>query len=522
MVKLKSAILALTLLFIAGMVTAQEPQEQLTLTLEDCLTKAMENNLGVQIAILDPQLKDIAVAQANEKFIPTLSMSYSRDDTESASYSFLDAGGTLSQLYSRYNFNLTQQIPTGANLSIQMQTYKNESNRNFQTINPRYGATLTFNFSQPLLRDFGFKMAKREIIVARNSLAMSEQDFNRELQNTVYSVEEAYWNLVYAIDNLKVQQQSLQLAEDLLEKNRRSVEVGTMAPIDVISAESNVAQNRASILQASTQVKNAEDQLRLVLNLGAERADAELLNLVPQDQPNYKKSDITLDQALATAMQHRPDLMSSRIGLKNSELDLSYWKNQMLPGLSFDISYWSPGVSGDQILYEGGNALSGVVVGVIPGGISDSLKDAFGFAYQNWSIGLTLDVPLNNIFSRASYAQARVNLDQARLQLQSQEKQLYTDIKIAVRDVETYFQQIEAYQAARELSEKQLEAEEEKLKVGLTENYFVLQYQRDLAQARAQELRAIIDYNLALARLNRDMGVNLDEKNIRTTEMLLR
>jgi outer membrane protein TolC len=240
------------------------------------------------------------------------------------------------------------------------------------------------------------------------------------------------------------------------------------------------------------------------------------------DRPNDVKNDISLEQALATAMQHRPDLKSSRLGLQNSEIDLSYWKNQMLPDLSLTTSYWSPGVSGTQILYLNDNALTGVVVDVVPGGVTDSFKDAFGFAYQNWSVGLTLDLPLNNIFSRASYAQARVNLDKARLELQNQEQQIFTDIKIAVRDVATYYQQIEAYRAARELAEKQLEAEEEKLRVGLSENYFVLEYQRNLAEARTQELKAVIDYNLALARLSRDMGVSLSEKNIKTARMLER
>jgi outer membrane protein TolC len=148
------------------------------------------------------------------------------------------------------------------------------------------------------------------------------------------------------------------------------------------------------------------------------------------------------------------------------------------------------------------------------------LKDAFSFKYKNWSIGFTLDIPINNIIGRAALAQAKVNLEQSILQMKSQEQEIFTDIKIAVRGVETNYKRIQAYKAARELAEKQLEAEEEKLKVGLTTNYFVLQYQNSLANAQSQELRAIIDYNLSLASLNRDLGISLQQKNIKITDVM--
>jgi outer membrane protein TolC len=185
----------------------------------------------------------------------------------------------------------------------------------------------------------------------------------------------------------------------------------------------------------------------------------------------------------------------------------------MLPALNLNASYWSPGVSGDQLIYDPENPFQGPI-GSIPGGRSEAFQDVFGFTYKNWQVGLTLDLPLNTIVSRAAYAQARVDLEQAQLQLKEQEQQIYTDLKIAVRAVETNFKRIQALRVARELAQRQLEAEEEKLKVGLTTNYFVLQYQRDLATARSQEISAIIDYILSVAVLNRDMGVSLDKNNI--------
>ena len=159
-------------------------------------------------------------------------------------------------------------------------------------------------------------------------------------------------------------------------------------------------------------------------------------------------------------------------------------------------------------------------MGTIPGSPSDALKDAFNFKYKNWSVGLTLTIPGKNIFSRAAYAQAKVNMNQALLRIKNQEQQLYLEIKNAVRAVQTNYKRAQSYRVARELEEKKLEAEEEKFKVGLTINYFVLQYQRDLAAAQTAELKAIIDYNLSLASLNRALGLNLETKNITISQLI--
>lgn len=497
---------------------AQQEEKTLPLSLEDSILKAMKNNLGVAIAVLNPELSDISLAMAKEKFMPSLSFSFSKRDTSQASYSFLDAAEKVSTLTDNYLAQLTQLVPTGASLSVTLDGYKTDTNRSFQTINPRYGSTLTFDFAQPLLRNFGFKVNRREIIIAQNNQDISEEDLKASLQNTVYGVEEAYWNLVYSIENLKVRQKSLQLAKDLLEKNRRAVEIGTMAPIEILNAEATVATREADILDAQAQVKNNEDILKTIINLGAEIPGAESMRIIPTDKPSYEKREISLAEALSLGLTNRPDLHATQIDLKNKEINLSFAKNQTLPDLSLRASYWSPGITGDQILYLNNNAFTGIVVDTIHGSPSEALKDAFNFKYKNWSLGLSLSLPLDNIFSRATYTSSRVTLEQAQLRLKNQEQQIFLEIKNAVRAVETDYQRVQAYQVARELAEKQLEAEEEKLRVGLSTNYFVLQYQRDLATAQSTELKAIIDYNLSLARLNRALGLTLQKKSIKVSD----
>jgi outer membrane protein TolC len=416
---------------------------------------------------------------------------------------------------------LNQLIPTGGIFSLSLRSYKNDTNRSFQTINPRYGSTLNFSFSQPLLKNFGFRMNRREIIIAKNNREISEHEFHQTLLETVYRVEEAYWMLAYSIEDLKVKRQSLQLARDLLEENKRKIEVGTMPPIEIYTAESEVANREADILQSDRLVKNYQDRLKKILNLPI-LEEGEPTEIIPSDRPDFERKVISIEEALATALANRPDLKATKVNLQTREFNLSYAKNQLLPDLSLQASYWSPGISGTQILYLDNNPLTRVVVGTVPGAAADALKDAFKFRYNNWSIGLILDIPLSTVFTRAQHAEAKLSLEQAQLRLKDQEQEIFLEIKTSVRDVEINYERVQAYRAARELAEKKLEAEQEKFRVGKSTNFFLLQYQRDVSDARTAELRSAVDYILSLARLDRALGTTLETKNIRFSDIAYR
>jgi outer membrane protein TolC len=517
MLKRTLGIFVFLTLFMA--ITSFAQQKEKAFSLEDCILKAMENNLGVAIEVLNPELADISISRANEKFMPTFSLGYSQRNTEQASSSWIEASELSTSKRSDYSTTISQLIPTGGNFSILLTNYTTESNRITNTYNPLYSSTLRFEFTQPLLKNFGFKVNRREIIIAKNNLDISENQLKKVLQETIYSVEEAYWNLVHSIENLKVRKQSLNLAQDLLEKNKRAVEVGTLAPIEILSAQSAVATREADILQAEALLKDSEDLLKTIINLAVEEEGTELATIIPLDKPAYEKKEVSLEEALLTAMENRPDLNATRIDLKNKELNLSYSRNQLLPNLSISASYWSPGISGDQLILDPDDRYA-PPIGKIPGSSADALKDAFDFKYNNWSAAITLEIPLNTFLSRAEYAQARVDLEQAMLRLKNQEQQIFLEIKNAVRAVQTDYKRVQAYKVARELAEKTLEAEEEKLKVGITTPFFVLQYQTDLATAQTNELKAMVDYNLSLARLNRAMGVSLKVKNIKFSSIL--
>lgn len=498
---------------------SKEPKT-LSLSLEDCILKAMKNNLALAVEVLNPAQSELAVQAAGEYFIPSLSLGWDKSDTASASYSFLTAQGTTTQKRSDYSAQVNQNLPLGGSIYASLTSYNLNSNSSFQTINPRYGTTLTFNISQPLLKNFGPSIARRDIIVAKNNRDITDLQFAKFVQDKIYEVEQAYWNLVYAIENLKVQRQSLDLAQELLEKNKRSVEIGTMAPLEVLSAEAEVAARQADILGGEALVKTSQDTLRRVTNLEAEIQGAQSMTLVPSSVPTSESRQVSLDESLRLAMDRRPDLAASRVDVNTQEFNLTVARNQLLPDLSLSAQYWSPGISGTQLLYLNNDPLTGIVIGSIPGVAADALKDTFAFKYNNWSVGLTLTLPLSNVFSRAQAAEAQVSLDQSRLKLKDDEQQLFLDVSNAVLAVQTNYQRVQAYKVSRELAQKKLEGEQERLRVGLSTNYIVLQYQRDLATQRGLEIKALIDYNLSLANLETVEGLSLEKKGIEITQWL--
>ena len=215
---------------------------------------------------------------------------------------------------------------------------------------------------------------------------------------------------------------------------------------------------------------------------------------------------------LNEAFANRPELKISRENVESKELSLHVARNNMLPGLDLNLSYWSPGVSGDRLIYLHDNPFLGIIVGKEKGNGTDSLRDAMKMLYKNWSVSLTVSFPLSNILTRAEHQLARMEKEKSLLELKNLERQVALEVKDALRDIETNAKRVDAYKLARDLAEKRLRAEEKKLAVGLTTNYFVLEYQEKLATSRSQEILSLIDYRLALARLEKAVGSSIQHE----------
>jgi outer membrane protein TolC len=505
-----TALAALALL--AGVGFGQDKGQELSLTLEDSIVRALKGNLNIAAEVINPGLASANVQLAKQMYTPTVRLDWGRDRYEQLSTWSLQQAGTYINKGTSASTSIVQKIPFGGSLQASLSYDKSENNQLFQNYNPSYTSRLNFVLTQPLLKNFGWTVSRREIVIAQNSFEASRSQFKDILIETVYSVEAAYWNLVYAIENLKTLGQSLQSGRDLLTKTKREVQVGTKAPIEVLNAEATVARREADILQAEALVKRGQDQLRMLLNLDSDK-EARGQALLPADKPEFKPFTITLEEALAQAMARRPDLETARSTIATKAVNFRFAKNQRLPQLDLQLIKASPGTSGRQYIYDPADPF-GDPIGTIEGSASKAFKDSFKFLYNNWTAGLTLTIPVGEVVGKANYAYAKLDLEQAQARLKTQEQQIFLEVRDAVRTLETAAKSVDAYRIARELAEKQLEAEMKKLNVGMSTNYYVLTYQDTLATQRSMELKSLVDYNIALANIAKVTGSTLEKRNI--------
>ncbi|HVP89962.1 MAG TPA: TolC family protein [Terriglobales bacterium] len=513
---LSAAIIALA---VCGAFSFGQEKKEMSLTLEDAIVRALKGNLNVAAEVIGPELSGAQVSLAKEMYMPTFQIGLQEERYEQPSTWSLQNSGTYVMRSAYSPLSITQQIPLGGNLSVALNYNYQKNNQLFQNFNPYYSSNLSFTLTQPLLRNFGWTVSRKSIVVAQNSLDVSRSNFKTTLITTIYNVEQAYWNLVYANENLKALQQSLDLGRDLLTKTKKEVEVGQKAPIEVLNAETTVARREADILQAEAQVRRSRDQLAALFNLDADPA-AKGMALVPADKPELKPFKITYEEALAKAMARRPELEAAKYGIETKKVNFTVARNQLLPKLDLNVVKSSPGISGDQILYLNNDPFSGVIVGTIPGKASQAFRDAFKFLYNNWTVGLTLTIPFGDVVGRSNYAYAKLDLEQTQARLKYQEQQIALEVSDAVLTLETAAKSVDAYRVARELAEKQLEAETKKLNVGLSTNYFVLTYQDQLSTARSAELSALVAYNIALANIAKVTGTTLETRNITLTDYI--
>jgi outer membrane protein TolC len=336
--------------------------------------------------------------------------------------------------------------------------------------------------------------------------------------DTIYSVETGYWTLVGAIENLAALRQSLELGRDLLAKTKKEVEVGQKAPIEVLNAETTVARREADILQAEAMVKRSRDRLSVLLNLDADEA-AKGMTIVPADKPVFTPFQITYDEALQKALAKRPDLEGTRYNIDTSRINFTVARNQLLPQLDLKLVKFSPGLSGAQFIYDPDNPLLPPTPGP-QGSASRAFRDTFKFLWNNWTAGLTLTIPFGDMVGRANYAYAKLDLEQSQKRLKNLEQQVTLEVSDAILTLETAAKSVDAYRIARELAEQQLDAEMKKLNVGMSTNYFVLTYQDALASARSLELKALVDYNVAVANIAKVTGSTLEARNISLTDYI--
>jgi outer membrane protein TolC len=306
----------------------------------------------------------------------------------------------------------------------------------------------------------------------------------------------------------------LEKSKERLKKTREAARIGIKTAIDVLSSETDAASGESSVLATKSQVDMLEERLKKVINLHSEEKGL-FKSILPLDRPAVAKKEITFDEALKIALEQRPELASKQKEIENSSIDVSYFKNQLLPQLDLRLQLWYPGQSGLRYFYLDDNPLTGQVIGTIEGSRGDSLKDVFNWKYDNWQIRLDLNLPFANFLSRASLARARTEKQQKLLENDRELKSIYYEIVEILKELKNNESSLDASVRYRQLMERKLEAEEERYRLGLIDSDWLFQFQERLVQARTGEIGAIIDYKISVAKLEKILGTSLKAKNLK-------
>jgi outer membrane protein TolC len=503
----------LFVLFISFLFPQEQKTEEIRLTLNECLGIALEKNLDISVEAFNPEIQEFSLRQSKEFFLPRLTIDYNNYRQNQIGTWWVQGTEYTTNNYS-YNFGVEQNIVTGGWLSLRLENTTTDTSQSLVTINPSYRGTLRFRLDQPLLKNFGPKINRRGIRRARNQIDISSFGLKTTILQKIYDVEAAYWNLFSAIESLKVNEASLENSIQYLKRTQEAARIGAKTATDVLDAETEVANYESMIITARGQVQKAEDSLRNILNLPVDEAGT-LPRIVPTDRPEVEKKEITFEEALEIALEERPEMASKQKELDNSRIDVGYYKNQLLPELNLSFSLWYPGQSGDRLVYLDNNPYTGVVVDKIQGSRSDYMRDIFDFKYENWYIAFSLTIPLENILSRASLAQARVENEKKLLEKERLENRIYYELVDAFKELENNEKGLEAAARYRELAEKRLMAGEERYKLGTLSSQWLFEYRSRMASARVSEIRAIINYKLSVAKLEQLMGVNIRTKNLK-------
>jgi outer membrane protein len=490
------------------------------MSLDDAVKLALDRNLDIAVQRLNPQTFDFSIASLQAAYKPALTSQVANQSVVNPPTNTLQGvpGGALgiTNTTATGNAGLTQNLRWGGGgYALTLNNNRQVTNSTTSTLNPAYNTTYSAQYSQPILRGFKIDATRQSIVVTKLNQDISETQLQASIINTLSNVRNAYWDFVFAIQAVDVARESLDLASKLVQDNQTRVEVGTMAPIDVVQAQSEQATRKQTLVQAEATRRTTELALKRLIVAGTQDPNWEP-SIDPTDRPEFRPEPIDVAAAVGRALSARTDLTIAHKNLEVNDVTVKLLRNQLLPQADVVARYGIVGRGGTQITRSGTGLGAGqsVITNTVPGGLSDAFSSMFGNDYPTWNVTLNLSYPLGTSSAEANLARARIQQSQVEAQLKQIELQVATDVTNAAIQAQTTAEAVQAAQAARELAQKKLEAEQSKFEVGMSTNYFVVQAQRDLRDTQNSELRAVLNYRKALVELERLQQTTLSNLGI--------
>ena len=476
-----------TLFMVAG---AQDRVVKIGLV--DCILYALKNNSEILIKRIDPKLKEDDVRIAKADFEPTFKLDYNLRDNAKLSANTL-SGANVSQYRDiDLNAGVSGKLALGTEYNVEFISERYKSNSSFQTINPYYATEPKITLTQPLLRDFGTVVNEADIRIAKNDKRTSDESFKNTVMDIISKTKIAYYNYRYYLENYAIAKSSLDRAKDLLEINRARYAKGLVSSVDLLETETSLAQRQKVLISAESNLKKAEDDLKLITNIvddpEAWNAKLELID----SRLEFKEEKTGLLESLENAFKYRPDYSSTKLDLKNRDIKIASAKNALLPTVDLVTSFGLNGLGKD---YQ------------------DALNKTDS-DYKDWSIGFKVEVPWGGE-ERAKFDQRHLEKAQALLAFKRLEQNIILEVRDKVRDVDIQARQVEAAKLARDKEAKNYEAQKERYAAGQVSTHDMLDYQEKLAQAELDYAKSLIDYNVALINLDKSQGLTLAKNNIK-------
>jgi outer membrane protein len=474
------------------------------LRLGEAVQLALDKNLDIAVERLNPQGVDLQIAQIKNQFKPIATSTVGQRDLVRLPNSLLNGGQRVNNATTTYNFGFQQEVEKfGGNYAVTFNNSRLETSDAFSNFNPTFTTGLTFAYTQPLLRGLFIDQQRQQLLVTQINREISEENVRATVTTTLANVRNAYWDLVFSLSAVDVASRAVTLADKLVEDNRARVEVGVLAPLDIVQAEAEAANRRQALAAAEATLQTAQLALKRFIVSGT---DDPLWRqeLRPIDLPSLEPAPTTedIEGAVRRALQRRTDLSNARNNLESSDVNLKYFRNQMLPAVDLITSYGGQGIGGTSYIRQG-TGLNSVITGSVPGGYGDALGLLRRLDFPSWNMQLNFSYNIGGSQAEAQHARARVQRNQSQTRLRALELQVATEVTNAALQVQSNLKRVEAARAARELAEKRLEAEQSKFEVGMSTNFFVVQAQRDLRDAQNTELRAMADYRKSLVTFER-------------------
>ncbi len=530
----------------------------LTLTLNEAIRLALENNNNIEVARTDVKFNETTLLSLEGIFDPVFTFNPQLSRIVQSQQSSLGGAINLTQTDFQNNASINKQFSTGGgNYEFFFNNNRRTTNSSFNQLNPVFSSSFGVTFTQPLWRDRSIDRNRRDIRIQRKRLEQSDADFRRTTIDIIAQVQRAYWDLVFALRDQQNRISNLNLTRENLRRVEAQISAGASAPLERAEVQTELANRESDLLLVTQSVSIAENNLKelLLRDLNAPQWTAQL---TPTDQPSFDAAPVNLNDAIEEAKANRPELRRLRLQQDISDIDIQFFKNQTKPRIDLQTTLATTGLAGSAVTSNNSNTANdplplifgstatnadafllneinfirrnlGLINATVPfvqgettdtttsnlvGGYGRALRNLFGFDTHNIVVGVTFQIPFRNKTAEANLAGARIQRTQLEASTRLQEQTVLVEVRNAAQAVETARRRVLSARSARENAELQLAGEQRLYQVGRSTTFILFQRENTLVNARNAEVRAETDYNKALADLQRATSTTLRANNI--------